>query len=291
MRPPLFFPLVAAVALLQVTIGLRWEGAPDHQAALLLGWSGALWLTFESRSLLEGPRAIRVPRGEQLLGAALVAVACALCVTGWEAYRPLNRVLPLWAGLGLALLASGARGLPRHARMLAVLCATLVSPLPTGLRARLMFLEPLAAAAEVLVRLTGTPVGREANVLFVPGATVSVLEVCSGMLLMGQQLVLALVLLCLFRTTLREKVGVVLTGVAVGHAVNVVRIALLTLVAAHLPTDYALWDGEGPRAKVFPVVSALLALLAWYPLLGGLHGLRARSSAHPPDTAIPVAQS
>ncbi|MCI0670888.1 MAG: exosortase/archaeosortase family protein, partial [Myxococcaceae bacterium] len=175
-------------------------------------------------------------------------------------------------------------GLPQHGRLLAVLGAALLSPLPSVVRERTAFLEPTAAAAEVLVQLAGTPVAREGVLLFVDGGTVEVTPLCSGLKLAGQLGVLALLLLCLFRTTARQKVGVVLAAVFVGFLVNTGRVAFLTLVAAHAQDDFVFWDGDGLGSNVFPLVGTLLAASAWWLLLGGVRGLRAASGGPQPPT-------
>ncbi len=280
MHSSLLVPLAAAVACLQVGMTLRWEGVVEHQGAVAVGWFGALWLLLERRRA----QGVRLHLAEAIVGASLVGFACAVTVVTWEGYRAAHRLLPLLAGLGLAVLASGVRGLPQHGRLLAVLGAALLSPLPSVVRERTAFLEPTAAAAEVLVQLAGTPVAREGVLLFVDGGTVEVTPLCSGLKLAGQLGVLALLLLCLFRTTARQKVGVVLAAVFVGFLVNTGRVAFLTLVAAHAQDDFVFWDGDGLGSNVFPLVGTLLAASAWWLLLGGVRGLRAASGGPQPPT-------
>ncbi len=255
--PPL---LAVATASLQIAIASRWPGRSEHLTALALGWGGALWLTWIDRD----PRAYRgSPPLERVLGGAILAATWLATLAGRGGYALVNRFLPVLAGLGLLLMAAGVHRLWVHRGQLLLLSLTLLYPLPYAIQRALMPTELTAATAAGLVRVLGVPVRRAGTTLVFPHATLRVLDLCSGINLMTQMIMLAVVVLCFFPTSPRRAAMVLCIALAAGFAVNAARIALLGVVVSRAPTDFDYWEQYVAGSVLFPVLATALAGLLW----------------------------
>jgi cyanoexosortase A len=263
-RQPLLFAVAAATAVLQISIASRWSGRSEHLAALVLGWGAALWLMWIDRD----PRAYRGGQSlETVLGAAILAVTWAATLAGREGYVLLNRFLPAMAGLGLLLMAAGAHRFWAHWRPFVLLSLTLLSPLPFAIQQLLMPTRLTAAAVTGLIRVLGVPARRADTIIVFPDSTLRVFDACSGLTLMTQVTLLALVVLCFFPTSLRRAAMVLAVAIATGFISNAARVALLGVVASRAPSEFDYWEQYVAGSVLFPVVATALAGALWRVIL------------------------
>ncbi len=260
--------VAAATAGLQIAIASRWPDRTEHLTALTIGWGGALWLTWldgGSRAWADDPRQFAAGGLERFLGVALVSSTWLATLAGRGGYATLNRVLPVIAGIGLVLMSVGARHLWDHRRQLALLSLTLLSPLPFALQQLLMPTRLTAAMATGLVKVLGVPARLAGTVIVFPDSdtTLRVYDRCSGIALMTQMTLLAVVVLCFFPTSVRRAATVLLIAIAAGFVVNAARIALLAVVASRAPSEFDYWEQYVAGSVLFPFIATALAGILW----------------------------
>jgi exosortase len=261
-RQRLLLASASLAAALQIGVALHLD-APEYLGALVVGWGGALYLL--SRDL---PRAAMPSTPfEVVLGAAWLLVTCAVTIAGWHRYHPVDRSLPIAAGLGIGTAFFGLRGLRQHVRVGALLSVSFLDPLPWAVRRVIMPSLETAATAETLLRVVGFPVTRQGTFLHAPGATVEVMGVCSGLESITQLLVLVVLIVCLLRPTFRQSVLLATVAIVVGFLVNSARVAFLTFIASRAPYYWGFWERPGLGSNLFPVVATTLACSAWWLVL------------------------
>jgi cyanoexosortase A len=230
----------------------------------MLGWSAALWLTWIDRD----PRPYRGGQSpETVLGAAILSATWAATLAGRGGYTLLNRFLPAMAGLGLLLMAAGAHRLWAHRRQFALLSLTLLSPLPFAIQQTLMPTRLTTAAVTGLVRVLGVPAHRAETIIVFPDSTLRVFDACSGLTLMTQMTLLAVVVLCFFPTSLRRAAMVLGAAIATGFIVNAARVAMLGVVASRAPSEFEYWEQYVAGSVLFPVAATALAGVLWRVIL------------------------
>jgi cyanoexosortase A len=232
----------------------------------------------------------RAYRGGQpvvtILGAVSLAATWTATLAGREAYVLLNRFLPAMAGLGLLLMAAGARQVWAHRRQFVLLSLTLLSPLPFAIQQMLMPTRLTAATATRLVGVLGVPARRAETVIVFPDSILRVYDGCSGLKLMTQVTLLAVIVLCFFPTSLRRASIVLAIGVATGFVVNAARVGMLGLVASRAPSEFDYWEGYVAGSVLFPIVATALAGALWKVVLTPCPPIP-RRSAHASTVANP----
>ena len=282
-RQPLLLAAATATAGLQIAIASRWPGRTEHLTALLLGWGAALWLTLIDRD----PRAYRGGQSlETILGAAILSATWTATLAGRGGYALLNRFLPAMAGLGLLLMAAGAHRCWDHRRQFALLSLTLLSPLPFAIQQMLMPTRLTAAMVTRLVGVLGVPARRAETVIVFPNSTLRVYDGCSGLKLMTQVTVLAVIVLCFFPTSLRRASIVLAIGVVMGFVVNATRVGMLGFVASRAPSEFDYWEGYVAGSVLFPIVATALAGALWKVVLTPCPPIP-RRSAHTSNATNP----
>jgi len=199
----------------------------------------------------------------------------------WKSLSPQGNLFdsslsPLLSGLGIALLASGFKGLRQYWQEFAIL---FFLPVPFLLRlvvADLVGFKLSAAtalAATGIVQLLGWRCSAQDVYIMTPGGMVAVFEGCSGTHAMFFLFALAIVLLVLFPTSGRIP-GLIAPLAAIGIAffVNAFRVALLIILVSgskHAAFNY--WhSGVGgllfeSTAAVIYVLFYRFILLDWKP--------------------------
>jgi exosortase len=277
--PRIVLALAAAAAVVQAAIASRWHD--DYFGALAVGWVFALALVHARRSSLEW----RAAGWERTLGALVFAASLAAMILSRERYSTVHRLLPLATGLGLAVLATGVRRVPRLTRELALLGLPLVHPLPVAVERLLEHLPQTAALAAFYLRAVGFPVDRLGTLLLVPGSAVEVADGCGGTGTTSLLLALATLVACVFRTTLSGTALLAATAVAWAFAGNAARVACLAVIASRAPHRFDDFDGRGAGAPIFTVVIAAAALAGWWALLRARGPGHRRASARSPEAA------
>ena len=144
-------------------------------------------------------------------------------------------LVPVIAGFGLALIASGIRGLKQFRQELLILCA-LSLPLP--------FLTWLNSIYPLTIKLTGYvsafmlhyfgfTSSFQDDVIVVQSGSVLVGPGCSGTYFMSYMLILAVLCLVLFPVARKQQKLVLVVAVSLGFMTNCVRVAMLALTSSH----------------------------------------------------------
>jgi exosortase/archaeosortase family protein len=247
------------VAVVHAALAFR-TGALSYEIPVAIGWTGVL-LVYSERA-----RTANRSRASLLVGALLAAAALALAAFWSGDYRAPLRLTTLLLGAGFLLARHGAAFLRGSARELLLLALPLAVPPPIALRP---FLEPQTATIHVtalLLRLSGHQAAIRGDLLTIQGGAIRVVSACSGINAMSQLAALALLLVCLFATTLRQKLGAFACAIAAGFFANCCRLVLLTLISQRDHAAFEFWHGAGGELR-FTCFGLALAALAWWLLL------------------------
>ncbi len=262
-NPRILFALAIVAAALQVGFASQWNGREEYFGALTVGWAVAIAVAYGHRARIHE----RASRIERLAGAALYLAALVVAVAGCRGYHGVDRILPGVTGLGLVICYSGLRHARDFGRELVLLSVTVIHPLPTVIRDAVMPTQHTASLASLYLRTFGFPVERDGTVLLVPSSSLTVLDACSGLTVIGQLLVLAILVLCLFPMRSYQKLIVMGGAIAVGFTVNAARIAWLAVMASRVPNDIRYFRRYEAASAVFPVIAVAVAGLVWWIVL------------------------
>jgi cyanoexosortase A len=168
----------------------------------------------------------------------------------------LFQISPLLSGLGLALLASGIKGLKQYIQEFTLILAISI---PETLLLQLFDVSLITAkfAAFFLIHL-GFEVSLQGVNLILPTGAVEVTPGCSGFENMIWLLRLAALFLILFPSTLWKKILVPITAIALGFLVNSARVALMAFLVAYSNQEAFKYWHEGDGAQVFSLISAFI---------------------------------
>lgn len=252
LKIPKFYLLGIATGLISVHLTLL-SRAND---ASLLGSSTLFWLAI--CSLIWSRRnVLSLDSGvfSSFSGILLIALVLlkSLFVSG---YDPFLRISPLISALGIALLASGFKGLKQYWQEFLILCFLVPSP---GMLTLLIDISTFTAKfAAVLLWYLGFEVSRQGVYIQLPTGGVEVYPGCSGIESMLHILGLAVIFLVMFPTSRLQKVLVPVVAAVVAFAVNGVRVALMTILAASSnPQALEYWH-KGDGSLIFSMFSVLI---------------------------------
>ncbi|HEX3099283.1 MAG TPA: EpsI family protein [Usitatibacter sp.] len=259
--------LAAALALLYVPTyvdlaqGLWREDEYAHGPLILLVFA---WLAWRERAVLADETAPPAPIAGTflaLLGLALYALGRSQSIAVFEVASH----LPLLAGL--VLLARGRAGLARLGFAIAFLFFLL--PLPGFVieSTTAPLKELVSACVAAALQALGYPVSRSGVVLEVGPRELLVADACAGLNSIFALLAMASLYAHLTGGVLRARAAWLLAAVLpIAVAANVLRVAILALVAFHFGTGAAEGFVHG-FAGMLVFVTALLLLLAFDRLL------------------------
>ena len=170
------------------------------------------------------------------------------------------RFSPLLSALGVALLASGYKGLKQYWQELMILCFLIPSP---GAIALLIDISAYTAQfATTILWYLGFDVVRQGVFIHLATGSVEVYPGCSGIESMLQMLGLAVLFLVMYPTTKQEKIFVPMLAVLTAFIVNGFRVALMTVLAASShPQSLNYWH-KGDGSLIFSAIS--VAILGLY---------------------------
>ena len=216
-------------------------------------------------------RALLLESGPAATLAGLVLIGFVL----WKNLSPPGTLFaslsPLLSGLGIALLASGFKGLRQYWREFAILFFLL---LPFLLRLLVFDLlgfdvsPETAAAATGIVRLFGWQASAQDVYVATPGGMVAVFEGCSGIRSMLFLFGLAVLFLVLFPPSERLPRLIALpAAVAIAFVVNAFRVALLVILVSESRHEAFEYWHLGTGALLFESASVVLFVLLYRFLL------------------------
>jgi cyanoexosortase A len=265
-RIVVFRAAALGVAGVQLALAAR-SGAEEFWLIAFLAWGGARLVA-------------RAGADEKAAFAAQVAGALLLAASLWELataqeYRTGHRLAPLAGGLGLLLLSGGFGWVRGNGRALVLLCLPMIHPPPLAVREVLDTSGATAFLSAAFLRLQGVPVERRGTLLVLPDSSLTVAGACSGINQIFELLALAVLAAVILEVTPRRAAWLAGSAVAVGLAVNAVRIAFLAVLADRGQIQlFELWHQGAPSLLVSAAATAV-----W----GGLSLLVLRSGGDVPS--------
>jgi len=240
--------ILGVLILIHLTLVARFRGVGQLGISVLC-WSAAihlLWKRVLSLNLQSGLFAT-------LLGLALVLLVLSNSVHFVKG--DFIHLAPILTGIGVALMASGFRGVRQYWRELVILFFLGV---PRAIIPRICDISPVTARfSGMLLWYSGFDVSVTGIHVAIPGGSVNVDGGCDGMEAITYLLCLAVLFLVLFPTTRLEKVIAPMIAISAAFVANAVRVAVLALISA--PTKRRVFDfwheGQGSLLwTVFPVL-------------------------------------
>jgi len=254
-----FWLLAIAGGLIALQLSLSWRLSGDfNQVSIsILYWGAVLSLIWEKRHTLSLKSGIF----SSLVGLLIIAFVLlrSFFITSFDALFDLS---PLIIGLGLALLASGVKGLQQYWQELIIVLAFTI---PVEFLIASIPLSTLTAkfAAFVLSDL-GFEVSLQGVNIILPKGAVEVNPGCSGIEGIVRLLQLAVLFLVMFPTNLFKKILVPVVAVLVAFIVNAVRVALMAILVAYSNHEAFLYWHSGTGSQIFVLISSLVFGLFCY---------------------------
>lgn len=254
-----FWLLAIAGGLIAVHLSLTWRVAPDtgKLSISVLGWGAALSLLWEKRHTL----ILESDVFSSFLGLLLIAFVLlkSLFVTSYDSVVDLT---PFIAGLGLAMLASGVKGLQQYWQELMIVLALNA---PVGLLLDRIDISLITAKfGTVLLSYLGFEVSRQGVNIFLPTGVVEVNPGCSGLESIIRLLRLAVLFLVMFPTDLAKKILIPIVAVLVAFVVNGVRIALMAVLVAYSNQEAFNYWHMGTGSQIFLLIAMVFFGLFCY---------------------------
>jgi cyanoexosortase A len=252
-----------AAGLVAVHLTLAWRVDDTNLLfSSLIFWSATASLIWQKRHQLTlKTDIVAVLVGVTLLVAALVQ---SLPVTQED---DILYIYPAIVGLGIALLASGLRGLRDYWRELLLLFFLGV---PEVILSRLLDPGELTARfAHTLLWYSGFDAIREGIVLHLPDGSVEVTQDCSGLRAMTRLLSMAILSLIWLprRWSIKEMIGLPILAILIAFVFNGVRVVLLALLVAHgYRAAFESLHG-GSTSQLFSIISILIFMSVVWQLI------------------------
>lgn len=256
----LLLALGAAVIAIHLTLVLKY-GNPDRQINSVLFWLATALLLWEQKeknklNFQTGPLA-------SLCGALLLSLLI-LKVNGAANVNVFVMGYPFIAGIALAPIASGWRGLQAYWRELVLLFFSGAQEVLL-----ILFTDPTPLTAHFVSYLLwyfGFNVNLKESFLQLPGGSVEVLHACSGVMSMSQLLGMSVLFLMLLPLPWRwfQKLILPVAAIAIGFVVNALRVSLMAILVSQQQIEAFNFWHEGTGSLVFScIATGLLVLLVW----------------------------
>jgi cyanoexosortase A len=168
---------------------------------------------------------------------------------------------PFIAGIALALIAAGFRGLRTYWRELVLL---FFSGIPEVLLAKLTDPAPLTAHfASSILWYSGFAITQNGIYLQLPGGSVQVYSGCSGVVAMTQLLGMSVLFLMLLPLPWKwfQKLILPVGAVAIGFIVNALRVSLMAILVSQKQMEAFDYWHAGSGSLVFSVIGTFLLVI------------------------------
>ena len=253
---PAFLLLVLGVAVIAIHLTLMFKtGSSDRQITSTLFWLTAAYLIWERQDKLEFQTGLVA----SVFGAILLAMLL-LKSTGYCEESFLIGY-PFLAGIALALIASGFRGLRIYWRELALL---FFSGIPEVLLSKLTDPAPITAQfASSMLWYSGYAVTQRGIYLDLPGGSIEVYSGCSGVVAMTQLLGMSVLFLMLLPLPWKwfQKLILPVAAIAIGFLVNAMRVSLMAILVAQKQMQAFDYWHAGSGSLVFSVIGTFVLVI------------------------------
>lgn len=254
LKLPKFWLFPIAGCLIALHIHLTWQVGLSNLLVTSLAFFAAIFLRLRKKIntiSLESGVFSRVT-GTLLLASVFISTFLLLN------YDFLIRLVPLTSAIGLALVASGFKGLKQYSQEL-ILLVVLALPL----EALIQPINQLVGVTTILAKLStfilwylGFEVSRLGDIIILPMKSTWVGPNCSGILTMLWMLQLSVLFLVLFPTNFIQKILVPLVSVIIVIGINGIRIAIMAVLAAYNYAAFEYWHSD--KAEIFSTIPILV---------------------------------
>jgi cyanoexosortase A len=252
---PQFWLVALAGGLIATHISLSWrQDAEFSQLSLsILAWGAVLSLLWDKHHKLN----LESNLFSTVIGSILITFVL-LRFALMTSFDSVFSFLPFIAALGLALLASGFKGLRQYWPELLVI---LILNAPVSFfisRVGILAIYTTKFATAILTYLGVQFYNQGVYIIMANGKAVEVAAGCSGWETMFPLLKLSVLFLVMFPTKLIGKILVPIAAVAVSFVVNGARVAIMAILMGHSTREAFDYWHKGTGSQVFFLISALL---------------------------------
>ncbi len=245
--------LVAALAAIHLTLLSRIDNS-ELFATCLLFWIAAgslIWDRYQTLDLESNLPA-------SLLG-ALIIIGMVTRVSVSPDSESSAWVLPLVAGLGTGLLASGFKGLKQYWQEFIIFGLLAMYPLLRLTLEAIDLSEITAKASSFVLWYSGFPVRLEGVFLLMPSSRVEVYGACSGIQSILQLLSISVLFLLMFPLRSHVQKGVcIVAAVVIGFVINALRVALMAILNNAGDKNAFFYWHEGQGSLIFSAIAVLV---------------------------------
>jgi cyanoexosortase A len=262
LKYPQFWLLAIGAGLIAIHLTLCWRSDNSN----LLGMSFLFWAAISSQ-IWDKRHSFELESdilssflGLSLIGLVLLKSA-SLTSLGGFLYAS-----PIIVAIGLALLASGFRGLRQYS---GELLALFFLGVPKLLPLWMTDITPLTAKLSAfMLWYTGWNVVRSDVYIYLPTGSIEVASGCSGIEQIFQMLGLGLLFLLMFPRNWQQKILVLTVAGTLAFVVNGARVSLLAAIVGQGQKEAFDYWHHGDGSLIFSMISVLLfGLFCWF-LLG-----------------------
>lgn len=249
-----FWLLVLAGGLIALHIHSSWEAKLANLVVTSILFIGAIAFKLKQK---QSSLSLESNLNSKIIGASLVAFVF-LSQAFLPSYDFLIRLLPFISGLGLALIASGIKGLKQYWQelMLLLVLAVPLELLIDPVNQIFHITKLLAKISTFILWYVGFQVSRQGDLIILPERATWVGPNCSGVLTMLWMLQLAILFLTTYPTNWAKKILVPVVAVLIVMGVNGIRIAIMALLAAYNYPAFEYWHSD--NAQIFSTIPLLI---------------------------------
>ena len=230
-------------------------GSSDRQITSTLFWLTAAYLIWERQDKLEFQTGLVASVFGAILLAMLLLKSTGYCEDSFLIGYP------FLAGIALALIASGFRGLRIYWRELVLL---FFSGIPEVLLSKLTDPAPITAQfASSMLWYSGYAVTQRGIYLDLPGGSIEVYSGCSGVVAMTQLLGMSVLFLMLLPLPWKwfQKLILPVAAIAIGFLVNAMRVSLMAILVAQKQMEAFEYWHAGSGSLVFSVIGTFVLVI------------------------------
>lgn len=251
-----FWLFAIAINLIIIYLILHWKFSSNIDAVFLnaLFCSSILYLIWKKQYNLN----LESDLFSTVIGLSLIILVLIKSLSLFWFDYVFTKIFALLSFLGLALIASGIRGLKQYWQEFIILVLSLLDALLISLILGKFDVSLLAAkTTNFLLWYLGFAVSRQGINVILPTGAIAIYPVCSGLNAMLLLLQLSLIFVFIFPINIFQKFLLPIFAVFLAFIINVFRLVLITLlVAASNHQAFNYWHGE-PGNQIFSTISIL----------------------------------
>lgn len=250
-----FYLFGIVVGLVAYQLLLTWQIGNDVDQLIInaLFWGAILYLLWGKRDKLSLESEIF----SSIFGLLLIVLVLFKSISLFWFETSFLRVIPLTTACGLALLASGMRGLKQYWKELIILLLLSLPPsLFVSIINHLLQITVLTAkVATFILWYLGFTLSRQGDTMILNGDAVMVTPECTGISTALLLIKLATIYILIFPTNWRKRLLSISGAIGISFIISTIRVALLaTVVSDRAAFHY--WHG-GTGNQIFSTVSIL----------------------------------